>query len=135
MNIRHARYPDDLERLQELSPPVIKHVSEFFIFPTLVAEIDGVIAGYTQFTVTPDRVFHSMAIRIGKEYKGQGVGQALADNRVAFGRAAGCIMHFALVDADGEEAMKKILVKQGLHLCQKRDKDKIWIYVGDMSHD
>ena len=120
--------PEDLPALQAISPPEVKPVIEFSVFPTLVAEVDGVVAGYTQFTVTPDRTFHSMAIRIAPAFKGQGLGQALADARVALGREHGCTMHIAGVAAEGEDAMKKILLRQGLHLCRKIE--GVWIYVG-----
>jgi GNAT superfamily N-acetyltransferase len=128
-----AMLPKDLPALQVISPPSVKPVVEFDVFPTLVALVDGVIAGYTQFTVTPDRVFHSMAIRVAPEFKGQGIGQALADARVGLGRDLGCVMHMAAVAAEGEEAMKKILLRQGLHLCRKLG--PMWIYLGGFDDD
>ena len=122
--------PDDLQAVQTISPADIKPVIEFSAFPTLVAEQDGRIAGYCQFTVTPDLTLHSLAIRVHADFKGQGVGQQLADARVEIGRQLGCTFHIAAVAAEGEEAMKKILLNQGLHLCRQRP--DVWIYAGGL---
>jgi GNAT superfamily N-acetyltransferase len=116
--IRAARFPDDLERLQQLSPPEVKPVIEFFTQPCLVAEVDGTVAGYTQFTLGLDNVLHSRAIRVDAAFKGQGVGAALIEEKVRLAKIAGAKMHLYAVDRDGEVALKKILVKQGMHLCK-----------------
>ena len=119
---------EDLPRLQEISPIERKNPIEFHVYPTLVAVTDeGEIAGYTQFSLGPDRVLHSLAIRVDARFKGQGVGKALADERDRLGALAGATAHFAVVDPQGEEALKKILVAQGMHLCRKLP--NAWVYV------
>jgi GNAT superfamily N-acetyltransferase len=122
----------DLPALQRLSP---KPAGEFYVRATLVAEIDGEIAGYTQFSLGPDNVLHSLAIRVGAAFKGRGVGQALMDAKVALAKEAGATMHFYAVQRDGEEALKKILLRQGMHLCQ--DHGDLLVYAGSLrdGHD
>src|ERR1051326_2752063 len=109
----------DLPDLRRLSPRERKNPLEFFIYPTLVAEVDGEIAGYTQFALGPDGVLHSLAIRIGADYKGMGIGQRLMDTKEALAKAAGAKIHLYAIAKDGEEALKKIVTKQGMHLCQR----------------
>lgn len=118
ITVRAAHFPEDLERLQELSPPEVKPVIQFFTQPCLVAELEGRILGYTQFTLGPDRVLHSTAIRVAAEAKGQGVGAALMEEKVRLARIAGARLHLYPVDREGEVALKKILLKQGMHLCK-----------------
>ena len=127
MMIRSASYPDDLEALQRLSPPSVKPEVEFYAYATLVAEIDGEVAGYPQFAITPDKVLHSTAIRIGAEWKGQGVGRALMEEKVRMAREVGARMHFYAVALDGEVALKKILEGLGMHRCQEHG--DVLIYV------
>ena len=93
---------------------------EFFVYPTLVAEVDGVIAGYTQFTLTPDGTLHSLALRIGTAWKGQGLGGQLMARKVELAKAAGATTHIYAVAKDGEVALKKILERLGMHACQAR---------------
>ena len=123
----------DLPALQVLSPPGVKPVIEFFVYPTLVAVVDGEIAGYTQFSLGPDKVLHSLAIRIGARWKGHGIGQQLMDAKVDLAKRAGATMRFYAVARDGEEALKKILVKQGMHCCQKQG--AIWIYATALTEE
>jgi GNAT superfamily N-acetyltransferase len=119
----------DMPALLKLSPPEIKPVAEWLALPTLVATEDEVVVGYTQFAFNPsDLTFTSRAIRVDAAHKGKGIGQMLADERLKIGRAVGAKIHFAPVAREGEEAMKKILLKQGLHLCQKTG--DLWLYVG-----
>src|SRR5882724_2149701 len=98
ITIRAARFPDDLEQLQKLSPPEVKPVIEFFTQPCLVAEItddtsteQGLIVGYTQFTLGPDRLLHSRAIRIAAEAKGKGIGSALMAEKRRLAIEAGAL--------------------------------------------
>src|SRR5262245_35656573 len=112
--------PGRSERLRE----------EFDAYPTLVAEVDGRIAGYTQFSLGPDGVLHSLALRISPEFKGQGIGQRLMDAKVALARRVGAHMHMYAVARDGEVALKKILERQGMHLCQ--DRGELLIYVAPL---
>ena len=111
--------PDDLARLQELSPPSVKNPAEFFVYATLVAEIDGRIVGYTQSTLTPDGILYSLAIRIDAAYKGRGIGRQLMETKVNLARRAGAKTHFYALARDGEEAIKKICLRLGMHLCQQ----------------
>jgi ribosomal protein S18 acetylase RimI-like enzyme len=129
MLIRNAG-PEDLARLMELSPPEVKRPVEFAIYPTLVAELDGVIAGYTQFCLTPDGILHSLAIRIGAAYKGQGVGSELMEAKLRLARAAGAHTHIYAVAKDGEVALKKILDRLGMHACLTRG--DLVIYMQDL---
>jgi GNAT superfamily N-acetyltransferase len=92
-----------------------------------VAEVDGEVAGYTQYSLTPDGILHSLAIRIDAKHKGKGLGQKLMDAKVDLARRAGARVHFYAIAADGEVALKKIVEKQGMHLCQKHE--KTWVYV------
>jgi GNAT superfamily N-acetyltransferase len=138
MIIRAAKFPNDMPQLQELSPPSVKPALDFFMYPTLVAveihestfaqyEPDREeILGYTQFAFGPDLVLHSKAIRIAKEAKGKGVGAALMTEKIRLARLAGARMHLYPVDTHGEVALKKILLKLGMHLC--KDGDPIQIY-------
>ncbi len=122
ITIRAAKFPDDLPQLQRLSPPDVKPVLDFFMYPTLVAvEAEHIVLGYTQFSFGPDKTLHSLAIRIAAEAKGKGVGSALMAEKVRLARAAGARMHLYAVAKDGEEALKKILLKQGMHLCKDGD--------------
>lgn len=133
VTVRPASLPDDLPALQRLSPPEIKPVVDFYVHATLVAEIGGELAGYTQFCVTPDKVLHSTAIRIGAEWKGRGIGQQLMDAKVELAKQAGAQMHYYAVDPDGEAALKKILEHQGMRLLCKRV--GVWVYVQDLAHE
>lgn len=126
--LRLARIPDDLAALQKLSPPSIKPEAEFFAYPTLVAEIDGEIAGYTQWSLGPDKTLHSLAIRIGAQWKGRGLGQALMEEKCRLAREAGARRHMYAIAKDGEEALKKIVTKLGMHLCQTLG--EVYLYVG-----
>jgi ribosomal protein S18 acetylase RimI-like enzyme len=138
----------DLPRLQELSPAEIKNPADFFAFPTLVAEVlhvpdpelcpldypaVKVIAGYTQFSLGPDRILHSQAIRIDARFKGFGIGKALCEERVRIAKAAGATFHLYAVDPEGEIALKKIITKQGMHLCRKLP--GVWLYAQDLTGD
>lgn len=116
ITVRAARFPDDLEQLQTLSPPAVKPVIEFFIYPTLVAVEDEQILGYSQFTLGLDKVLHSTAIRVG--VKGKGIGTILLTEKRRLAIAAGAIAHYYCVARDGEVALKKILLKLGMHLCR-----------------
>jgi ribosomal protein S18 acetylase RimI-like enzyme len=133
ITIREMRR-EDLDALHRLSPAAVKNPVEFHVYPTLVAVTDeGEIAGYTQFSLGPDRILHSQAIRVDTRFKGQGVGRALANERIRLGQLAGATAHFAAVAPDGEEAMKKILVAQGMHLCRKSP--NAWVYVQHFGDD
>ena len=123
--------PDDLPALQRLSPPHLKPAVHFAVYATLVAEIDGEVVGYTQFSLTPDGILHSLAIRVGR--KGQGIGQKLMETKVRLAKAAGARMHMYAVDRHGEVALKKILVSLGMHLCQQHG--DVLVYAGSLSDD
>lgn len=126
--IRPASLPADWEALQRLSPPKMKNPAEFFTYATLVAEVHGEVAGYHQFCLTPaDKVLHSFAFRIGAKWKGQGIGQKLADAKVEIAKAAGARMHMYAVDAHNEPALKKICDKQGMHACQQHGPTIIYV--------
>lgn len=126
ITVRNMR-PEDLPRLRELSPEDVKPAIEFTIYPTLVAVTEaGEIAGYAQFSLGPDKILHSLAIRVDAKFKGQGVGSILCAERARVGRAAGAGLHIYAVAPDGEVALKKILVAQGMHLCRKHP--DIWLY-------
>lgn len=131
--LRLARLPDDLPALQKLSPPHVKPEAEFFAHPTLVAEMDGEIAGYTQWCLTPDKTLHSLAIRIGAPWKGRGIGQALMEGKCRIARDAGARRHMYAIARDGEEALKKIVTKLGMHLCQTLG--EVYLYVGHFDDD
>lgn len=118
---------EDFPALRALSPRDRKDPVQFFVYATLVAEVQGEIAGYTQFSLQPDGVLHSLAIRIGPEWKGKGIGQKLMDAKVALAKAAGAHMHFYAVAKDGEVALKKILENQGMHRCQDRGEYVIYV--------
>lgn len=109
---------EDLGRLIELSPPDVKPTVQFFVYPTLIAWFHGVIVGYTQFTLTPDGILYSLAIRVDAAYKGQGIGQKLMETKAALATEAGAKMHFYALAHDGEEAIKRICLRLGMHLCQ-----------------
>jgi ribosomal protein S18 acetylase RimI-like enzyme len=112
--------PLDLPRLIELSPPEVKPTVHFFVYATLVAEVDGVIAGYTQSSLTPDGILYSLAIRVDAAYQGQGIGQQLMEIKVHLATMAGAKMHFYALAHDGEEAIKRICLRLGMHLCQRQ---------------
>ena len=112
--------PEDFSRLMALSPPSVKPPVHFLVYATLVAEVDGVIAGYTQSSLTPDGILYSLAIRIDAAYKGQGIGQKLMETKVALAIEAGAKMHFYALAHDGEEAIKRICLRLGMHLCQRQ---------------
>jgi ribosomal protein S18 acetylase RimI-like enzyme len=109
--------PERAERIEE----------ELSVYPTLVAEIDGAIVGYTQFSLGPDKILHSLAFRVASVAKGQGVGSALMKEKVRLAKICGARMHMYAVAKDGEVALKKILERQGMHPCQ--DHGEIIIYV------
>jgi len=124
----------DLPALRELSPAEVKNPAEFLVHPTIVAVTEtGEIAGYTQFSLGPDKILHSLAIRVAKEFKGQGVGTMLVAERIRLARLAGATFHLAAVDPKGEVALKKILLAEGMHLCRKLD--HAWIYAQDLGDD
>jgi ribosomal protein S18 acetylase RimI-like enzyme len=121
---------EDLPALQRLSPP--KPPVEFRVYVTLVAEIDGVIAGYTQFALTPDGTLHSFAFRVGAEWTGRGIGQRLLAEEVALAKAAGAKFHIYAVDAEGKDALQAILRKQGMHRCHTLG--DVVIYAASLTH-
>lgn len=126
----------DLPRLRELSPPDVKPPVHFYVYPTLVAEIDGVIVGYTQFTLTPDGILYSLAIRIDAAWKGQGIGRRLMEAKTKLGVQAGATMHLYGLRHDGEEAIKKICLGLGMHLCQRQgDVDIYAMSLSGKGHD
>lgn len=113
-------YGVDLRRLQELSPPAVKPMVHFAVYPTLVAEIDGEIVGYTQFTLTPDGILYSLAIRVDARWKGHGIGKRLMEEKIRIAKEAGARMHFYSLAHDGEQAIKRICLGLGMHLCQRQ---------------
>lgn len=147
----------DLERLYELSPSVegqgegnVKDPAEFHAYPTIVAVADmtiakrmvangevpasavspdGLVVGYAQYAIT-DHILNSRAIRVSRKFKGQGIGERLVAERIRLAKQAGATFHLYGVDPGGEVALKKILIAQGMHLCQKRP--EIWLYAQDL---
>jgi GNAT superfamily N-acetyltransferase len=124
IRIRHLR-EDDLPALQRLSPP--KPLIEFLVYVTLVAEVEGEVAGYTQFSLTPDGTLHSLAIRVGAAWTGRGIGRALLAEKVALAKDAGAKRHIYAVDANGKEALVKILLEQGMHLCHQQPGVRLYV--------
>jgi len=116
--IRPARIPDDMPRLLEISPVTVKPESDWYLYPTLVAEMGDRVVGYTQFSVGPDMILHSKAIRVDGDYKGHGIGAMLMAAKVDIAKKAGCRAHMYPVATQGEQALKKILLKSGMHLCK-----------------
>lgn len=110
---------EDLPILQALSPP--KNPAEFRAYVTLVAEVEGTVAGYAQFALTMDGTLHSFAIRVAAEWTGRRIGQRLHEEKVAIARAAGAKFHVYAVDAADRDALHAILRKQGMHRCHALD--------------
>jgi len=110
----------DLPELQKLSPPHLKPFVHFLVYVTLVAEVEGKVAGYTQFSLSPDGTLHSLAIRVGQDWMGRGIGQQLMEEKVALAKDAGAKRHIYAVDTEGKESLKAILIKQGMHLCHSQ---------------
>jgi ribosomal protein S18 acetylase RimI-like enzyme len=110
--------PQDLERLYELSPPEVKNPADFSVYPTIVAVASGEVVGYAQFSLGPDRVLHSQALRVVEDMKGQGIGAVLCAERVRLAKAAGATFHLYAVHPSAEPLIK-ILLKQGMHLCKR----------------
>lgn len=117
---------EDLPALQKLSPPEVKPLVQFFVYSTIVATIDDEVVGYTQFCLTPDGILHSYAIRVAADHKGRGIGTKLIACKERLAQEAGAKFHFYAVAQNGEEALKKLLLKAGHHLCQ--DHDGIQVY-------
>jgi len=162
IKIRQMRQ-EDLERLSQLSPEAEgqapgsashKELIDFIVYPTIVAvapwsvgermvangEIsqlalssDGLVVGYAQFTFTADKIFHSRSIRVSRKFKNQGIGAMLCAERVRLARAAGSMFHLYIIAADGEEALKKIVIAQGMHLCCKFP--GVWLYAQDLHEE
>jgi ribosomal protein S18 acetylase RimI-like enzyme len=132
--------------------PSEKNPIDFDVFPTIVAvadydiarrmlangevpiehlSSDGLVVGYAQFSIGPDKVLHSQAIRVSRKFKNQGIGELLCQERIRLGRAAGAIYHLYGVHPEGEIALQKILLKLGMHLCCKFP--SIWLYAQDLN--
>lgn len=149
----------DMERLLELSPSAegqgegnVKNPGEFVAYPTIVAvaplevaqrmvdngEVpasavspDGLVVGYAQWSLGPDKILHSLAIRVSRKFKGLGIGALLVAERIRLARAAGSTFHLYAVERTGEKALKKILLGQGMHLC--RVMPDLFIYAQDLA--
>jgi len=119
--------PLDIPELRKISPSDVKNPFDFLVYSTLVAEQQGRILGYTQYYVTVDGVLHSLAIRIIPESKGQGVGSMLMDVKEAIAIKAGAKTHLYIIATEGEEALKKIVTKMGMHKCQKHGAVEFWV--------
>ena len=125
---------EDLDACVAISEPLPDRAAriheEFSVYATLVAELAGAVAGYTQFCLTPDGVLHSLALRVAPSAKGQGVGQALMNEQVRLAKICGGRMHFYAIAKDGEVALKKIVERLGMHACQ--DRGEVLIYVATL---
>lgn len=117
----------DIIALREISPEAVKNPIEFFAYTTLVAEYNDRIVGYTQFSISIDNVLSSRAIRIVEDMKGHGIGQALLEVKEAIAIKAGARSHLYVVARDGEVALKKILTKMSLHMCQRQGNLEFWV--------
>ena len=63
-------------------------------FPVLVAEVDGVVAGYANYGPWQSRVGYRFSVEdsvyIRAEFHGQGLGRALLTELISLARDAGC---------------------------------------------
>lgn len=151
----------DMERLQELSPSAegrgegdVKNPAEFLVYPTIVAVADlevakrmvdngeapasaispdGIVVGYAQYSIGPDKILHSQAIRVSRKFKGLGIGAMLVAERIRIAKLVGATFHLYGVAPDGDAGLKKILVNQGMHLC--RVLPGLLIYAQDLGED
>lgn len=94
--------------------------TRFFVYPTLVAEVEGRVVGYTQFTLGLDNVLYSMYLRVLKEYWGNGIAQKLMEAKVECAKLAGATRHLYTVSRNGKDAVHKICLKLGMHLCHEQ---------------
>src|SRR5258708_34856305 len=94
------------------------HKLQFFVYSTIVAsigDVDDEIVGFTQFCLTPDGVLHSYGLNVASRHRGRGIAGTLCQVKEDLAIAAGAKYHLYAV-AKNEHAIKKILLKQGMHL-------------------
>ena len=90
--------------------------------PTLVLETAGQVVGVTSFSIAPGATgamtLHGVDLFVNPDHQAQGYGQALADERLAYGRAVGARM-FVGITQEGNGPMTSIFKRQGFHECQR----------------
>lgn len=87
----------------------------FFAHPTLVAQANGALVGYTSYSVGPDDrgyVLYGADVAVLPQFQGQGFGRQLADERLRYGRDVGCTRFLGATQPDNRP-MLAILRRQG----------------------
>ena len=104
MRLCHPDWPDR---------PASYHVAH----PTLVAEQDGALVGYTVFVVAPDMtrgvtIVHGRDHGVHPDHRGKGLGMALHVERCVIGRENEAV-DFVGVTWEGNRAMRAIFTRCG----------------------
>lgn len=92
----------------------------YWAYPTLVIEREGGVVGFTSGSLsfgTTGLTLFGNDVCVAPAWQGHGLGWALAEARHAMGRAFGATM-FVGFTAVGNQAMRRIFQRQGLHACQ-----------------
>jgi len=103
-----------------LWPP--RGVNWYTAYPTLVVARDGELVGFTSFSVSPSpagpTTLYGNDLCVLPIHQGEGIGWALAETRLAIGRAVGATT-FIGVTEDSNKSMIHIFERQGFHPCQR----------------
>lgn len=92
----------------------------YFVHPTLCVTMDGMVVGFTSFTVTVIPGFgdtvYGKDICVLPEYQRRGIARSLHEARLTIAKNVG-VRIFMGVTSQGNKAMIKILEKSGMHPC------------------